>query len=190
MPPSSVLRPVSTSLASHAGWLPDGEWRAIQASIPIVCVDLLLLERSSEGVRIGLILRDTPHQGPRWCLIGGRLLLNEGLRAGADRQSRETLGPETELLLEKDARPIVVTEYFSTRREDALFDPRQHAVALVFAAGLSGVPVASGEAKAFRWFYHGRLSEVDIGFGQSKVIEDCMHKLALDKATPDPFHAA
>src|SRR5258708_4629581 len=108
------------------GWLSDQEWHAAQQKLPICCVDVLLTKKARSGISaVGLIYRHTPHQGRRWCLIGGRLLLNESLKAGIARQVRETLGARTQCALDSALQPLLVTEYFSVRRQRSLFDPRQ-----------------------------------------------------------------
>jgi hypothetical protein len=73
----------------------------------------------------------------------------------------------------------MVTEYFSVRRGGALFDPRQHAVALVFCAQVRGVIQAQGEALEFRWFDPQRLPRAaSFGFGQRPVVAECLRRLA------------
>ena len=56
----------------------------IQQLVPIVCVDILPIERSpsDEISRIGLIKGHTPHEGDKQCTVGGRLLFDESLQEG------------------------------------------------------------------------------------------------------------
>src|ERR1700722_12415787 len=116
------------------GWLPEKEWKAIQRRIPISCVDVLLTRTSRGGQsEIGLILREAPLEGRRWCLVGGRILRNESTRAAVKRQIRETLGTRVRYLLPRRPEPLMIAEYFSLRRPRSLFDPRQHAIALTFS---------------------------------------------------------
>jgi ADP-ribose pyrophosphatase YjhB (NUDIX family) len=162
------------------GWLPEPRWHEIQRQVPITCLDLLLTRRSRVGIfAVGLIYRETPHQGRRWCLIGGRMLLNEAFQAGAERQVRETLGQRNGVMLGQSPQPLLVTEYFSVERPRALFDPRQHAVAMVFSGRLRGKTVRpQGEALDFRWFRMDDLPrQAEFGFGQHKVVAECLRRL-------------
>ena len=63
-------------------WLSPKDWKLIQTSIPVVCVDVLPVRFSSNPRReihaVGLIVRETP-DGREWCLIGGRLMHRESL---------------------------------------------------------------------------------------------------------------
>jgi len=56
-------------------WHEPEQWRRVQKILPIACVDVLLLHPTPQTARrveaLGLILRDTPHQGRRWCLVRG-----------------------------------------------------------------------------------------------------------------------
>src|SRR5689334_4261830 len=116
----------------RAGWLSEEDWKQVQRSVPIVCADVLPVRRGRSGVEVGLICRDTPHQGARWVTVGGRILLNEPVRKALDRQVRETLGEAVRAKFEHT--PIAIVEYFSRRIRGEAFDPRQHAVGLTYVA--------------------------------------------------------
>jgi ADP-ribose pyrophosphatase YjhB (NUDIX family) len=164
-------------------WLSDAEWRTAQKSIPIVCVDILPIRISEEGTKqAGLIYRDTPHQGRRWCLVGGRLLLNESCRTAILRQMRGTLGPHVEAVLDEPVQATYVAEYFSDENAGPLFDPRQHVIALTFVVSVRGAIVAMGEAFDFKWFdVNGLPDESDFGFGQARVVASCLQRVEFGK---------
>jgi ADP-ribose pyrophosphatase YjhB (NUDIX family) len=161
------------------GWFPERQWRTIERSIPILCVDVLLIKKVQSKISaIGLIYRHIPHQGHVWCLIGGRLLLNESFDAAIARQLKEALGPKIRCILTGAEDPLLVTEYFSLKRPNSLFDPRKHAVAVVFPAQVRGVITPGGEALDFRWFDLKQLPKANcFGFGQKKVIAKCIRRL-------------
>jgi len=161
------------------GWLSDANWQFIQSTIPVPCVDVLFTKKVGSKISaIGLIYRDTPHEGTGWCLIGGRLLLNESFKAAIGRQLRETLGTKARCILPSTLEPLLVTEYFSLQRRRALFDPRKHAVSVVFSAQLRGAIKPRGEAFDFRWFDPNQLpSSNAFGFGQKKVVAECLRRL-------------
>src|SRR5579884_2882994 len=115
-------------------WLSDAEYERVRQTVPIVCVDIVSVRRGDDGrIReVGLILRDTPHQGRRWCLVGGRVRKDETLSEAAARHLRETLGPDVRFTLDRDVQPVYVSQYFPTRRPVGVIDPRQHSVAMNF----------------------------------------------------------
>jgi ADP-ribose pyrophosphatase YjhB (NUDIX family) len=161
--------------------LPDAEWKFIQRNVPVLCVDVLLVRKPERGNRkFGLIYRDTPHQGHRWCLIGGRLVINETFRFAVVRQVEEALAVDVSCWLNSKLQPIFVAEYLSRRVRGSLFDPRQHAVGLVFLVqvGDSFEPKAQGEALRFEWFEKTNLPKPRrFGFGQEKVLAECIRRV-------------
>ena len=150
----------------NGGPLAAEEWRFIQASVPIACVDVVVWRRpaSSNQRDIGLILRNTPHEGQRWCLVGGRLLLDERLTDAVHRQVRDTLTTEP---VHVSPQPQHVAEYARTGTGGP-HDPRQHAIGMTWAVQLRGNPVPKDEAREFRWFAEGDVPE--LGFGQQDVL--------------------
>ncbi|MCK1408094.1 DUF4916 domain-containing protein [Bradyrhizobium sp. 76] len=175
---------MAKTVTSENGWLAARRWRTIQSSVPVTCIDLLLVRKDHpKGSRqLGLIYRETPHQGRRWCLIGGRLRLNETFRAAVIRQLRETLGTAISRNLSVELQPVLAAEYLSRKARGALFDPRQHAVGLVFVVevGADFKPRPQGEALKFGWFQEEELrGRAMLGFGQKKVVIECVRRLGL-----------
>jgi ADP-ribose pyrophosphatase YjhB (NUDIX family) len=160
------------------GWLSDAQWRLVQSTVPVPCVDLLPIKKVGSRISgVGLIYRDTP-QGPGWCVLGGRLLRNESFKTAIARQVRETLGAEVRCISPSVPEPVLVTEYFSLKRRNALFDPRQHAIGVVFPVQLRGAITPGGEALDFRWFDLKKLPKLNaFGFGQEKVVAECIRRL-------------
>jgi hypothetical protein len=76
-------------MAQNANWLDAADWKWAQDTLPIACADVVPVRMGSDGrtiQKIGLIYRDTPHQGKRWCIVGGRMWRNESLAETASRQ--------------------------------------------------------------------------------------------------------
>jgi len=150
-------------------WIPDDLFKTISGMLPIPCVDVMPVKRAKAGTQVGLIYRETPHQGRRWCLIGGRLRLNETLREAVRREIRSALGAGVRL----DGtfgQPFAV-EYFSVRKGKALFDPRKHAISWTFPVEIRGKIRPANEALDFRWFGFSDLrAEKSIGFGQKEML--------------------
>jgi ADP-ribose pyrophosphatase YjhB (NUDIX family) len=127
---------------------------------------------------VGLIFRETPHQGKRWCFIGGRLLLNELFRAAIIRQVSDALGSEVRTVVEEPLQPLFVSQYQPQRRQECLFDPRQHAIGLIFPARLRGKVNPRGEALDFQWFDTRQLpEEASFGFDQGRALVECVRNL-------------
>jgi ADP-ribose pyrophosphatase YjhB (NUDIX family) len=167
-----------------SGWLEAADWKRAQETVPIACVDIVPIRLNTVGVieKVGLIWRQTPHQGLRWCVVGGRLWRNESLAEAIGRQLRETLGEAIEYRLDADPQPDYVVQYFTTAREIGSVDPRQHALTLNFCIVLGGEPEPRGEAIDFRWFERDRLPPVEeFGFGQERVVAACL--AARDRAS-------
>ena len=172
-----------TSIAhgTKSVWLPDADWRNIQSQVPIPCVDMVPVKRTVEGPSFGLIRRDTPHEGVRWCLVGGRVFLNQSLGTACAYHLVTTLGDSIRIDYPLSAEPLLTSEYFSVRRDGELHDPRQHAIALVFVVSVEGPITACGEAHEFRWFREDWLpASSDFGFGQDCVLRSVIERLKAD----------
>ncbi|HTU15308.1 MAG TPA: NUDIX hydrolase [Solirubrobacterales bacterium] len=152
-------------------------WETIQASVPIFCVDVLPIrpavgtEARDGGIELGLILRNTPDQGSRWCTIGGRLELDESIEAAVSRELAAAVGDGLEPIAGlADPEPLIV-EYGRRPAPGAAYDLRKHAVSLTHPRWLDGEPSVRGEeAEAFRWW---RLPDLDgsvMGFGQESLL--------------------
>jgi ADP-ribose pyrophosphatase YjhB (NUDIX family) len=160
-------------------WLSDDEYRRVQQSVPIACVDIAPLRLSVDGEieSIGLILRDTPHQGRRWCLVGGRIMRDESLAEAAGRHLRTTLGNAVRFTIEADTQPVYVSQYFTSRREVGVIDPRQHSIAMNYLVPIDGPITPAGEAHAFQWFKPEALPGRDeFGFEQDRVLAECLRR--------------
>jgi ADP-ribose pyrophosphatase YjhB (NUDIX family) len=152
------------------GWIPGELYKSIEASVPIVCVDVLLSPCGSPK-QIGLIQRTTYDDGFGWCLIGGRVLRDESLSDAVNRHVLATLG-ESIKVVRSSMRLGAVIEYFSKPELGDFHDPRKHAVALTYSAAcdLNGEPEIRGEAVDFHWFSIDDLPDIDFGFGQGEAV--------------------
>jgi ADP-ribose pyrophosphatase YjhB (NUDIX family) len=152
------------------GWIPNELYKSIEASVPIVCVDVLLSPYDNPK-QIGLIHRTTYDDGFGWCLIGGRVLRDESLADAVDRHVLATLGDSIRVVRSSMHLGAVI-EYFSKPGLGDFHDPRKHAVALTYAAKCEfhGEPEVHGEAIDFRWFSIDDLPDIDFGFGQGEAV--------------------
>jgi ADP-ribose pyrophosphatase YjhB (NUDIX family) len=151
--------------------LPDRLWKTIQASVPVFCVDVVPVRAGTLGaIEIGLILRDTPLQGARWCLIGGRLLLDETIAEAVERQLSMSVGASLTRTVGSPFVPLLV-EYGRSFALDRPQDPRQHSISATLPVWMSGEGVARGtEAHNFRWWALNDLNATVMGFGQEHLL--------------------
>lgn len=174
-------------------WIEESEWERIQRTIPIVCVDVLALgARGNRFTSAGLILRHTPHQGDRWCLIGGRMRIGETIVEAVERHVYGALGPHVRFCLSPSQQPCYVAQYMPFARDDLPVDPRKHAIGLTFVLEVSGTPQPRDEALDFQWFPISRLPDTEaFGFQQNQVVQSCLMTLASigegDARWPQPL---
>jgi ADP-ribose pyrophosphatase YjhB (NUDIX family) len=165
---------------ANPNWLDASEWKWVQDTMPIACCDVVPVQVGDDGKaveRIGLIYRATPHQGMRWCMVGGRMWRNESLVEAIGRQLRETLGPLVRFALEPDRQPDFIAQYFTFNRPNYLLDPRQHAITSSFVVPINGEITAMGEAESFQWFDRDQLPpSAEFGFDQDRVIAACLKR--------------
>jgi len=160
-----------------SNWLEAEDWKWVQDTVPVVCVDAapLRVDAAGEIQRIGLIFRETPHQGRKWCMVGGRVFRNESLAEAMGRHLRETLGDALRFQIRPDEQPLYVSQYFTHQREVGTLDPRQHAVAMNYCVAVEGDVSAAGEALDFGWFSPSELPpSEEFGFGQDLVLAACL----------------
>ena len=167
-----------SDMVQNPNWLAAEDWKWVQDTMPIACCDVVPVQMDNDGQtieKIGLIYRNTPHQGMRWCMVGGRMFRNESMADAATRQLRETLGPDVRFKIDPDAQPDFVVQYFTSNRPVGFVDPRQHAITLAFVIPITGTIAAMGEAESFRWFVPSDLPPADQwGFGQNAVVRKCI----------------
>lgn len=156
------------------GHLPDRDWQWVSENLPIACVDVLPVQRDSDGAirRIGLIRRESP-MGEKWCHLGGRLVYGESMLDGANRHTIESV--DGGALARFEPQPFFVNQYFPEHREGMGFDPRKHAVAACFLAEFPAdtdlLPVGS-EAIGFSWFRVDELPDAqELWPGSALMIE-------------------
>lgn len=176
----------------------DDEWRRAQEILPIACVDVLPIQVKKrtghdsipEIEKVFLIWRNTPHQGTRWCLIGGRMFHGFSLGKSVEDQLKVTLNvsipvPPTE-------QPTYVAQYRPFPGEGFHVDPRRHAVGYTYCLKVDEkqfkpVPKEElknieyegikSEARDYEWFRLDQLPQPhEFGFGQHLVVNACLER--------------
>lgn len=162
-------------------WIDSLKWHEIQELMPITCIDILPLQlvmgECNTIAAVGLILRETPHPGKRWCLIGGRLGRNESFHNAIKREINDALGNDIRYTVNENVQPDFVAEYFTVPRNNSCFDPRQHSIGLTFCVPIVGEIHPQGEAISFKWYNCFQLPHQDeFGFQQDRVVAACLGK--------------
>ncbi len=107
----------------------------LELGIPVPCVDVLRVRKAAGGnIEVGLIYRDTRHQGSYWCIIDGYLLRTGSLRAAVTRENRDSLGKTVRCFFDGGGYALFVAEYFFRRAKGNLLTSRQHASGLTFGS--------------------------------------------------------
>jgi ADP-ribose pyrophosphatase YjhB (NUDIX family) len=139
-------------------------WATVQASVPIVCVDIVPVRGHGADLQVGLIRRRFADTGePVWCHLGGRVLHGETTDEAVRRHLRDTLDG-AEPALGPDPQPHHVMQWFpAALRAGPTYgnDPRKHAVSLCWALPLGDELTVreGGEGSAIAWF-DARLANV------------------------------
>ena len=105
------------------GFIPEKLYKKIVKTIPITCVDLVI-KREKYFL---LVKRKKNPAKDKWWFPGGRLLLNESLRAGAKRKLKEELGI-------KKIKTIKFLAVEETKFKKGYFEFPSHSVNVTFLA--------------------------------------------------------
>lgn len=144
---------MSTTDTAH-GWLRDDELAGVRERVPIVYVEAVPLRVDHLGrvERVGLLLRSRPDGTISRALVSGRVLHGETVREALWRHLTKDLGPEAAPRLPAEPAPFTVAEYFpDDGRRTGFSDPRQHAVALVYAVPCDGECEPAQDALDLAW---------------------------------------
>ncbi|WP_067860005.1 DUF4916 domain-containing protein [Aeromicrobium erythreum] len=166
--------------------LPDDLWATVQASVPVLCVDVVPVRGEGDGHQVGLIRRRFADTGaPVWCHLGGRVRHGETTDEALVRHVHDTL-VGAELELPTDPQPHHVVQWFppDVRTGDTYGrDPRKHAVSLCWALPL-GPEVSArqgGEGSELRWFRHdlADLADDELWPGTRHLVAATLHGAGL-----------
>lgn len=143
----------SDTTQSSPAWLEQDDLDWVRDRLPIVYVEAVpaRLDHLGRVERIGLLLGIRPDGSVARSIVGGRIQYGETVREALWRHLAKDLGPEAEPQLPAAPAPVTVAEYFPEPRRDALHDPRQHAVSLVFLVQVLGRCAPSQNSLDFVW---------------------------------------
>lgn len=146
--------------------LSNSLFQTIQKSIPIACVDLIILRRNKGVTETLLVKRKLYPEEGKWCLIGGRILKGEYVKDTVKRQAFKELGISVNILAPWSE--IMPLSTFS----DPSSDKQKHFVVLVYPVVITkGKLKKEGpEFSETKWFEINKLPKI-IGFGQKKWLQ-------------------
>lgn len=138
-------------------FIPGDLYATIEASIPIVCTDFILVRREGGAVtQVGLIERESPY-GRVWCHLGGRVRLGETIKQAIRRHLDDAVvGARVEM--GEDPQPDHIYQWFPPDLAPMPglvvgTDARKHAIGLSYVLEESGSPLTGhGEALRFQYF--------------------------------------
>lgn len=146
--------------------IPNGLFQTIQRSIPIACIDLIVLRKNNQGMIETLLIkrRIYPEIG-KWCLIGGRIIKGEQIEDTIYRQAKIELGIEVEILSPwNKGNPVIVLS-------DPVSDIQKHFIVLVYAVTIKkGKVRGSGpESSEMKWFLLDKIPK-KLGFAHKEEL--------------------
>ncbi|HYF96885.1 MAG TPA: DUF4916 domain-containing protein [Patescibacteria group bacterium] len=149
-------------------YLSDKDYKKVTASVPIICVDIVLFNK--EENKLGFIRRGTKH-----ALIGGRIGLGESIDEAIKRHLANDVGiSEFKYYKCYPQKPVLIHEYdkakSSENEKKRGFDPTKHSIGLTYILATNQDPVPANEATDFKWAEKHELERIDFDFGQKSVV--------------------
>ena len=134
-------------------WLTADDLAEIRERLPIVYVDAIPVRVDDSGrvIKIGLLLRGRPDGSISRAVISGRVLYGERIREALLRHIEKDLGSVALPQIPPNPAPFTVAEYFPDPEVSGFYDPRQHAVSLVYVVPVKGDCAPSQDALDLVW---------------------------------------
>lgn len=146
--------------------LSNSLFKTIQKSMPVACVDLIILRKNKGAIETLLIKRRLYPEERKWCLIGGRILKGEYARDTIKRQALKEFGVSVKILPPwNEMMPLGAYS-------DPVSDRQKHFVVLVYPVIITkGKLKKEGpEYSEAKWFKIKKLPKI-IGFAQKKWLQ-------------------
>ena len=134
-------------------WLSDDDLEVTRGRVPIVYIDAIPVRVTELGevTEVGLLLRARPDGTVSRALVSGRVLHGERVRDALIRHLERDLGPVALPRLPVDPAPFTIAEYFPDPDISGYFDPRQHAVSMVYVVPVDGDCQPSADSLDLAW---------------------------------------
>lgn len=124
----------------NPGWLSEFALEETRSRVPMLYVEAIPVRLDPWGrlEQVGLLLRGSESGQLSYAFVSGRVFHGESLREALMRNLEKDLGPAAFPQLPPDITPFTVAEYYPLPGVTPLYDPRQHAVALVYIVTVRG----------------------------------------------------
>jgi ADP-ribose pyrophosphatase YjhB (NUDIX family) len=162
---NNKIEQMEDTVVPKSKWIPEELFKTIQQTIPVACVDLIILRRNEGVVEILLVKRKIYPEIGKWCMIGGRIIKGESSNDAIQRQAKNEIGVSVDILPPwNDTTPIMGLS-------DPLSDAQKHFVVLVYPVTISeGVVNESGpEFSESKWFPIDKVPE--LAFAHHKELD-------------------
>lgn len=149
----------------NPGWLSDFALDETRTRVPILYVEAVPVRVDAFGVveHVGVLLRGSMDTGEMSrTLVSGRVLHGESVRSALMRNLEKDLGPTAFPQLPVTLVPFTVAEYLPFPGVSPLFDPRQHAVALVYVVPVTGECAPRQDALELTWLTPEEVLHPDV----------------------------
>lgn len=142
-----------TETERQESWLSRDELEGVRGQVPMLYVVAVPIRvgHSGEVERVGLLLRASDTGVMERELVAGRVMYHERIRDALMRHLEKDLGPVALPSVPASPQPFTVAEFFPTPGVTPYHDPRQHAVALVFAVPVQGDCAPQQDALDLAW---------------------------------------
>lgn len=149
----------------NPGWLPEFALEETRSRVPILYVEAVPVRVDALGQveLVGVLLRGSSTTGVMTrTLVSGRVLHGESVREALLRNLAKDLGPTAFPQLPASVVPFSVAEYFPLPGVSALYDPRQHAVALAYVVPVTGECDPRQDALELTWLTPAEAAEPEM----------------------------
>lgn len=155
-------------------WLSDREYELITKKTPIPTVNLVIIRQNMNRWEVLLLIRKIGYGSGSWCIIGGRVRMDESIKQAINRHARD-LGVKVKIISPFERNFPCFIDDRNTQ------DETKHPISMVYPVKIvSGKIRDEGmEYKGYKWFLINKLPK--IAYGQKLQIKKTIEKLNIGK---------
>ncbi len=157
--------PNGTDVIPREKLIPPELFKLIEKSIPMPCVDLVILKGLADNPQVLLIKRSIEPNKGMSCIPGGRVLIGETLEDSIDRHAFRELGVKVKIISPFDSNhPVRVFD-------NPIADPQKHPIINLYPVEITGGTInkKGPEFEEADWFDFDKLPE-EMGFTHKEEI--------------------
>ncbi len=166
--------------ATDSIWLSSDNLEQVRAQMPIVYVEAVPVRVDALGnvTNIGLLLRQAADGSISRLIVSGRVIHGERIRDALLRHCEKDLGPLALPRIPVNPAPFTIAEYFPDNEVTGFYDPRQHAVSLIYIVPVDGECEPTQEALDLAWYTPAEVVSPSV-IGQMTGGQDRILRVAL-----------